>query len=236
MRTHSTGKQKNRIKDLPLNSRPREKLLNKGAQNLTDAELIAILFGTGSTKQNVISLASTVLSQYPLEKLASVSSAHLEKISGIGKVKALHILAALELGKRVFDTSVAKTTIYTTQDALAICRDITGKKQEYMLVLYLNARHELIQKETIGIGNLNTLVIEPKEIFSPALLSPCAEIIIVHNHPSGDPTPSEEDIHFTQRVQNAGEIMGVSLIDHLILSTSGYFSFREDDYVKESSA
>ncbi len=230
MHTHSTGG--NRIKDLPVSSRPREKLFAKGSQNLTDAELIAILLGTGSAKQNALSLASTVLHRHSLKQLIDMPISQLENISGIGKVKAIHIKAALELGKRVFSPEeITKTVIYTTQDAIALCRDIAKKKQEHMLVFYLNARHELIQKETIGMGSLNALVIEPKEIFSFALLSPCAEIIIVHNHPSGDFTPSEDDIRFTQRVQKAGEIMGIALVDHLILSPSGYFSFREEDYV-----
>jgi DNA repair protein RadC len=231
MRIDSTTRRNNRIKDLPISSRPREKLLVKGSENLTDAELIAILLGTGTKEHNALTVASKLLQKYPLKSLADIHIPQLEKISGIGKVKALHIQAALELGKRIFaPESITKTMIYTTNDAISICRDIASKKQEHMLVLYLNARHELLQKEVIGMGSLNALVIEPKEIFSPGLLTPCAEIIIIHNHPSGDVTPSDEDVQFTQRVQNAGEILGIQLIDHLIVCSSGYFSFREEDY------
>lgn len=234
MSPDSIHPQKKRIKDLPLHARPREKLLLKGSENITDAELLAILLGTGTKEKNVLSVAKQLLREYPLQKLAEVKSADLEKIPGIGKVKASHIYAALELGKRVFSPiSPTKTLIYTTQDAMLVCRDIAHKKQEYMIVLYINARHELLQREVIGMGSLNALVIEPKEIFSPALASPCAEIIIVHNHPSGDPTPSEEDIRFTKRVHEAGEIMGITLIDHLIVSSSGYFSFRDGDAAAE---
>lgn len=234
MRSSSTSLREKRIKDLPISNRPREKLLMKGSENITEADLIAILLGTGTKEQNAVVVASKLLKMYPLKELAKVTVADLQKIPGVGKVKALHIHAALELGKRVFaPSSITKTVIYQTQDAVSVCREFANKKQEYMVVLYLNARHELLQKEIIGMGSLNALVIEPKEIFSPALVTPCAEIIIVHNHPSGDPTPSEEDINFTSRVQSAGEIMGIFLIDHIILSSSGYFSFRNEDYVKE---
>ncbi|HSW88931.1 MAG TPA: DNA repair protein RadC [Candidatus Saccharimonadales bacterium] len=234
MHSSSTSIRKERIKDLPLSSRPREKLLLKGSENITDAELIAILLGTGTKEHNAVVVAANLLQKYSLKTLAQVTVAQLQKIPGIGKVKALHIHAALELGKRVFSpVSITKTIIYDTKDAVAVCREFASKKQEYMVVLYLNARHELLQKEIIGMGSLNALVIEPKEIFSHAVVSPCAEIIIVHNHPSGDPTPSEEDISFTSRVQKAGEIMGILLLDHVILSSSGYFSFRDEEYAKE---
>lgn len=234
MVTSSTGIHKKRIKDLPLSSRPREKLLLKGSENISDAELIAILLGTGTKDSNAVSVATKLLRQYPLKTLSGVTIDELQKIVGVGKVKALHINAALELGRRVFSpASITKTIIYDTKDAVSLCREFASKKQEYMVVLYLNARHELLQKEIIGMGSLNALVIEPKEIFSPAVVSPCAEIIIIHNHPSGDPTPSEEDISFTSRVQKAGEIMGILLIDHLILSSSGFFSFRDEAYEKE---
>lgn len=231
MFSDASRKKANRIKDLPLSNRPREKLLLKGSENLSDAELIAILLGTGTKKYNAVSLATQVLQKYPLPKLATTGVSDMEKIPGIGKVKALHIHAALELGKRVFAPSaLTKTVIYDTNDVIAACRDIITKKQEYMLVLYLNARHELIQKEVIGMGSVNALVIEPKEIFSPAIASPCAEIIIVHNHPSGDPAPSEADITFTKRIHEAGEIMGIGLVDHVILATHGSFSFRDEKY------
>src|SRR5258708_3684779 len=143
MPTHSIGITKKRIKDLPLSSRPREKLLFKGAENVTDAELIAILLGTGTKERNAVGVAIQLLRLYPLRKLAEITISDIEKISGIGRVKALHIHAALELGKRVFaPQSITKTIIYTVQDAISLCRDIVTKKQEYMIVLYLNARHE----------------------------------------------------------------------------------------------
>lgn len=221
--------QKKRIKDLPVTLRPREKLLAKGAENLSDSELLAILLGTGTKQRNALSLAQFLFKSISLRELANVSPDQLEKIGGVGKGKAARIIAAIELGKRLFaSSSLVKVIVQTTADALLQVKDIAAKKQEHLVVLYLNARHELLQKETVGMGSLNAMVIEPKEIFSPAVLMPCATIIIAHNHPSGDPNPSEEDIRFTKRIQAAGELMGIPLLDHLIVSHSDYFSFREE--------
>ncbi len=108
-------------------------------------------------------------------------------------------------------------------------RDIATKKQEHLVVLYLNARHEMLQKDVIGIGSLNSLVITPKEVYSPALLIPCASIIVAHNHPSGDPDPSNDDIQFTRRIHEAGEILGITMLDHLVIAKSSYFSFKDNN-------
>lgn len=217
-----------RIKDLPESSRPREKLEYKGSQNLSDEELLAIILGTGSRKQNAIVLAKKILNSFPLSKLTAVSINQLLTIPGIGKSKAARIIACLELGNRIFTLPSLNTiVINNTDNALMQTREISIKKQEHLLVLYLNARHQLIEKETIAIGNLNALMIEPKEIFLPALTTPCSDIIICHNHPSNNPTPSKNDTLFTQTIQKAGIIMGIGLIDHLIVCRNGYFSFRE---------
>lgn len=217
-----------RITDMPLTLRPREKLFTIGAKNLSEAELLAILLGTGSAKQNALVLGDKLLQKLPLKKL----DGHLKELvnyPGVGTAKAARIAAALELGERLFaPSSVSKIIIRTAQDVLSQVRDIADKKQEYLVVLYLNARHELVLKEVVGMGSLNSLRITPKEIFSPALQSPCASIIVVHNHPSDDPAPSDDDIHFTRRIHEAGEVMGIPMIDHVIISKSGYYSFRED--------
>lgn len=220
---------KRRIKDLPLSSRPREKLTAAGSANLTNEELIAILLGTGSAKQNAIALSATLLKQYPLSKLATVPSQELVRFPGVGKAKASRIVAALELGSRVYaPLSMTKIVIRSTQDVVTQLREIVEKRQEYLMVFYLNARYELIQKETVGQGSLNHMMITAKEIFSPALMSPCASIIVAHNHPSGDPTPSDDDIAFTTRIHEAGEVMGIPMLDHVIIAKSGYFSFRDN--------
>lgn len=224
-----SGKRKTiRMKDVPLALRPQEKLLSVGSANLSDEELLAILLGTGTKKQNVLKLSSQVLRNYPLRQLSEQSPQELSHVSGIGKVKATRILAAFELGARVYaPENLTKISIRSTQDVLHQLRDIMTKKQEYLVVFYLNARYELIQREIVGQGRLNHMMITAKEIFIHAVASPCASIIVAHNHPSGDPNPSDDDIAFTKQIHEAGEVMGIPLLDHLIVAKSGYFSFRD---------
>jgi DNA repair protein RadC len=225
----STTQKRKRIKDLPLSDRPREKLFQKGAQNLSDAELLGLLLGTGTKKQNAVKLAELLLKEIPLQKLATLPQEKLQETSGIGIGKAARILAALELGQRIFSpVSLQKVILRTYEQILAECRDLAEKNQEQLLALYVNARYELIQKEIIALGSVNALRIEPKEIFAPALLTPCTTIILAHNHPSKNPSPSEDDIQFTRRVQEAGELLGVHLFDHLIITSTTYFSFRDN--------
>ncbi|HWY79203.1 MAG TPA: DNA repair protein RadC [Candidatus Sulfotelmatobacter sp.] len=221
-------RRKLRIKDMPLTLRPRERLFQSGAKNLSDVELLAILLGTGSSKQNALVLGDKLLRQFSLQKL-NTQLKELVKYPGVGSAKAARIIAALELGERLFaPASITKIIIRTVQDVLSQVRDIADKRQEYLIVLYLNARHELVLKEVVGMGSLTSLQITPKEIFSHALQVPCASLIVVHNHPSNDSNPSDEDIHFTRRIQEAGEVMGIPLVDHVIVSKSGFYSFRED--------
>lgn len=218
-----------RIKDLPVNTRPREKLSHAGRQNVTDEELVAILLGTGSARQNAISLSSMLLKRFPLQKLAHTPVEELVRFQGVGHAKASRIIAALELGSRIYaPASITQIVIRSTPDVVSQMRDIVEKRQEYLLVFYLNARYELIQREIVGQGSLNHMMITAKEIFSPALMIPCASIIVAHNHPSGDPNPSDDDIAFTTRIHEAGEVMGIPMLDHVIVGKSGYFSFREN--------
>ena len=215
-----------RIKDMPLTLRPREKLFAIGANNLSEQELIAILLGTGSAKRNAISLGEDLIKKFPLRKLNGEFHS-LVNYPGVGKAKAARIAAALELGERLFSpASITQVTVNNASDVLMQVRDIADKRQEYLVVLYLNARHELIQKEVVAMGSLNSLRITPKEIFGHALQTPSAAIIVVHNHPSNDPSPSDDDIAFTKRIHEAGEVLGIPMIDHVIVAKSGYFSFQ----------
>lgn len=219
-----------RIKDMPMILRPREKLFSQGAKNLSEAELVAILLGTGSAKVNALKLGEKLLQQFPLKKMNEGRLHDIAKYPGVGLAKTARIVAALELGERLFaPTTLTKIIIHTASDVVSQVRDIADKKQEYLLVLYLNARHELVLKEVVGMGSLNSLQITPKEIFSHALQKPCASFIVVHNHPSGDTNPSDDDIQFTRHIHEAGEIMGIPLLDHVIVSESGYFSFKETE-------
>lgn len=224
---------KSRIKDMPFSLRPREKLESQGRSNLSDIELLAILLGNGTKKENVLSLSERLLKEIPLRQLADVKAAQLIKFPGVGISKASRVLAALELGERVYSPALLnKVIVRTTDDAVAQVKEFTEKKQEYLVALYLNSRHELLQKDIIGIGSLNSMVITPKEIFSQALQIPCASLIVAHNHPSNDPSPSDDDIKFTQRIHEAGEVLGIPLIDHLVLARSSYFTFRENKVLR----
>lgn len=212
---------------MPFSQQPREKLYAVGVKNLSDTELLAILLGTGSLKQNALLLSDKLLKKYPFNKFESHMN-EIITIEGVGTAKAARVAAALEIGERVYGpASNAKIIIRNLKDILQQVRDIADKKQEYLVVLYLNARHELLIKEVVGVGSLNSMLITPKEIFSHALKTPCAAIIVIHNHPSNDPTPSDDDISFTRRIHEAGEVMSIPLIDHVIICNSGYFSFRE---------
>lgn len=217
------------MKNIPLADRPREKLLTNNAENLSEAELLAILLGTGKRGQSVLSVSETILKKFPFKKLSQITIKELVAIPGVGRSKAARIYAALELGERLYaPASLTKAVLRSTQDVLVHVREIVDKKQEYLLVCYLNARYELLQKEVVGVGSLNHMMITPKEIFGNALKTPCAAIIVAHNHPSGDPAPSDDDIHFTRRIHEAGEVMGIPLLDHLIVASSGYFSFKDN--------
>src|SRR3989344_8513613 len=209
---------KKTIKDLPKGERPREKLEKKGPAALKDKELLALILSIGNKRQNAVSLSQTILKIHPLSELPKVSFEKLTKIPGVGKMKAARILAALELGERIFTKpALAQTTVRNPKDAMDQVKEIADKKQEYLLALYFDGRNRLLKKETLAVGSFNIALIEPREIFEKAIQLPCNFLILAHNHPSGDSLPSREDIQFTQKIQIAGDLMGITLFDHLIL-------------------
>ena len=221
-----------KIKDLPKVDRPREKLMAKGAENLKDSELLAILLRTGKAGKNVIEIASQILSKYSKKRLLQMTYQDLVKIGGIDSAKATTLLAAFELTKRaseVNDTNLP--TISNAKDAAAQLTDIRDLKKEHFVVLYLNAKNQLVHKEIISMGTLNANLVHPREVFEPALKHSTAQIIAAHNHPSGDPKPSEDDIEITKRLTEAGKMMGVEVMDHVIVSKNGHFSFKEEGYL-----
>jgi len=217
---------KSTIRDLAKTKQPRERLSSFGVENLDEAELLAILLSSGTREKNVLNLAREILKKFPLRTLRTYSIKELVQIDGIGPVKAGKILAAIELGKRSLGTQ-SLHQLLVPPDVVREVKDITNKSQEHLLALYLNARHELIQKQIICIGTLNQVIIEPRDIFSYALLLPSPLIILVHNHPSGDPTPSDPDISFTKRLVDAGKLLGIKIVDHIIVTKDNYASFRE---------
>ena len=205
-----------KIKDLPKSDRPREKLIAKGAENLKDSELLAILLRTGKTGKNVIEIASQILSKYSKKRLLQMTYDDLSKISGIDSAKATTLLAAFELSKRALEVNDTNLpVINTAKDAAAQLTDMRDLKKEHFVVLYLNAKNQLAHKETISMGTLNANLVHPREVFEPAVRYLAAQVVISHNHPSGDPKPSDADLEITKRLVEAGKMMGIEVVDHI---------------------
>lgn len=218
-----------KIKDLPKSDRPREKLLAKGVENLKDSELLAILLRTGTKGKNVIEIASHILSKYSKKRLLQMTYQDLAQINGIDSGKATTLLAAFELSKRALEVNDTNLPVISSaKDALAQLSDMRDLKKEHFVVLYLNAKDQLVHKETISMGTLNANLVHPREVFEPALKHSAAQIIATHNHPSGDPKPSEDDRDVTKRLTEAGKLMGIDVMDHVIVSKNSYFSFKEE--------
>jgi len=218
------------VKDVPLAERPRERLLQVGASSLSNAELLAILLRTGSSNESVLHLAQKILAELEtLHNLHDVTIEELTKIKGIGPAKAVQIKAAIELGKRiVLQSSIDRVSIRSPKDvAHYIMEEMRYLKQEHFIALLLNTKNQIIGKETITVGTLNSSLVHPREVFKPAIKKSSSAIIIAHNHPSGDPTPSKEDIDVTHRLINAGELIGIDVLDHIVIGDNAYISLKE---------
>ncbi len=218
-----------KIKDLPKVDRPREKLAKFGPEFLKDNELLAILLRTGTEGKSALRIAKEILSRFSKKRLLGLSFDQLKQIKGIGPAKACQILAAFELSKRVLkvDSSGARPIIQTPKDVIAQVSYLASNKKENFVVLYLNARNELLNKETISIGTLNANLVHPREVFEPALTNYAASVIFTHNHPSGDPEPSEDDLKITKQLTQAGEILGIDVLDHIIICKNKYLSMKD---------
>jgi DNA repair protein RadC len=216
------------IHDLPKVERPREKLISKGTQNLKDEELLAILLRTGSEGKSAIQTAKQILNKYSKKRLLKLGYKDLREIKGIGPAKACTILAAIELVKRAL--KIGEETlpkIESIKDVIAQFSYLREKQREHLAALYLNARNEVIFKKHLFVGTLDANIAHPREIFSHALIQNAASIILVHNHPSGDPEPSKADLEITKRIVEAGKIMGIDVLDHIIITKNKVFSFKE---------
>jgi len=219
------------VKELPLDDRPREKLLLRGAQSLSDAELVAILLRTGRKGKSVIEIARELISsEGNLAMLATKTVDSLQKISGIGKDKAATIAAAFELSRRILSQPkwFSNKKITSPQDVAEIFIPILrDDSKEKFIVVCLNSANKIIKHETISVGNLNSSVVHPREIFKVAIDNSSASIILIHNHPSGNPEPSNEDIRITKKIVETGKIMDIPVFDHLIIAGETYTSFIE---------
>jgi len=221
-------KQGKTIKELPKIERPREKLIEKGIENLKDEELLAILLRTGAKDKNVLDLSRQILRKFSKRKFLKLKLDDLVRIKGINKAKASTILAAIEFTKRLLNLGEETLPkVKSKQDVIAQFGYLREKTREHFAVIYLNARNEVIFKKHLFIGTLNSNICHPREVFQYALLHNASSVILVHNHPSGDPEPSEADIVVTKRMVEAGKIMGVEVLDHVIITKNKAVSFKE---------
>lgn len=218
-----------RIKDKSKNDRPREKLKSKGPAALSDFELLQALIGSGNKQADVSYIAKET--KKLIEKHgADITYEHLEKVTGLGSAKITEILAAFELSRRYLSES-EQPILDSAQKVVDQLKDIRDKKQEYFVCLTLDGANRLIDKRTISIGTLTASLVHPREVFADAITDRAASIIIAHNHPSGTLKPSKEDEIITKRLQETGDLIGIKLLDHIIITKNGYLSFQEHNSI-----
>ena len=214
-----------KIKDIPIENQPRERFLKKGTQALSDAELLAVILQKGTRNENVVDLSNKLLKN-GIDNLSMMSLTELQKINGIGIAKAMQIIAIFELNNRNKQNNISNK-VSCAEDVYYLMEFLKNKKKEYFYGLYLDTRNNVIEKpELITVGILDASIIHPREIFKQAIKKSAKSIILVHNHPSGETSPSQEDIEITTRLKKAGELLDVTLLDHVIIG-NGFYSFKE---------
>lgn len=222
------------IRDLPLGERPRERLMRYGAGSLSEAELLAIILRVGSVQENVVELSKRILMEHSLQDLCQLSLGELKHFRGINDAKACQIQACAELASRIYSSRISpKANLESSRDVYnLIYPELRFTKKENFFCLYLDTRNSLIKKELVSVGNLNTSVIHPREIFRSAIKESANSVILVHNHPSGNPEPSIDDIEITKLLISAGKLMGIHVLDHVVIGDSGYASMADRNIVK----
>ena len=219
-----------RMKDVPREERPRERLRRHGAERLANKELLAILLRTGNQRESALTLAEKLLARFgSLANIASASFEELVAVNGIGPAKAADILAAFELAKRLAESRMEfQGVVNSPADAAQlVLRELSLADKEHFMIIMLNTKNRVIAKKTVSIGHLQAPLVHPREMFKEAIKRSSAALILVHNHPSGDLTPSREDITTTERLREAGAVLGIDVLDHIIVGDNRYFSFRE---------
>lgn len=222
------------IRDVPKEERPRERLIKEGANRLSNQELLSVLLRTGSKEESVLSLSGRVLHRFEgLKMLKTATLEELQKVKGIGTTKATQILAAIELGVRLSsERPDDRYVIRSPQDGVKfVVDDMRYLSQEHFICLYLNTKNQVIHRQTVFIGSLNASIVHPREVFKEALKRSAASLICFHNHPSGDPTPSHEDIEVTKRLVECGLLIGIEVLDHIIIGDQKFVSLKEKGIV-----
>lgn len=218
------------LRDIPKEERPRERMLQFGAQVLSNSELIAILLRTGTVAESAVGLAQRVLAEAGgLRNLVNLRTEQLTNIKGIGVAKALQVQAGIELGRRLAQSELDPAEIVRSPQDVAryVMEDLRYLQKEHFVCLFLNTKNHVIAQETLSIGSLNASIVHPREVFRAAIERGSYALICIHNHPSGDPTPSPEDLEMTHRLVEAGNIIGIDILDHLIIGEQKYVSLKE---------
>ncbi len=214
------------MKHLPADQRPREKLLARGPGALADAELLALLLRTGTRGKGVLDLAGELLRRFGGGEIAKAGFAELRGAPGLGPARACEIMAAFELGRRYLNGK--KAGIYLKpRDIWEELRDVRDQKKEHFVVFFLDTRNQEIKRDIVSIGTLNYNLVHPREVFEPAVKNLAASVIVAHNHPSGCLEPSDEDLSLTKRLSQAGKLLGIELLDHVIVTKEGFMSFKQ---------
>jgi len=220
------------IHDLPVSERPRERLQKFGVESLSAQEILALILGRGISGESVMVTAQRLLSEFgSLKGIADASVEELSQVKGIGIAKASQIKAAFELANRLegYSETAKKPLVKTPEDVASLVKSrLKGKKREHFLALLLDTRNQLIKVSEISVGSLDTSVVHPREVFKEAISASAASVIFVHNHPSGDPTASEDDIKLTKRLAEAGEVVGIDVLDHIIIGDKNYLSLKRE--------
>jgi len=216
------------LRSRPVFDRPREKLAEKGPAALSDAELVAVVLGSGVKGRDVLQIASKIV-KVMKDEFDKLSLHRLKQIEGVGFAKACQLLASMELARRYLIKEENK--IQSPSDVLPLVADLRAKHQEYFVTISLNGANEVIEKRIVTVGLLNSSQIHPREVFADVITDRAASVILVHNHPSGSVSPSEDDIQITKQLVEAGRILGISVLDHIIVSKKGYISMKEKGFI-----
>ncbi len=230
-----------RITDLGESDRPRERLVREGPQALSNAELVAILLGTGTSGASALDVAQRLLALGKedgtprlgetgsgLRYLVTSAVEELQRVPGVGRAKAVTLKAAVELGRRIASTQAARASVRSPQDvSTLVMEEMRYLDREQFRIILLDAKNHVLGVKTVSVGSLSSSIVHPREIFKDAIARSSAAIILVHNHPSGDPTPSREDVEVTRRLVEAGRLLGIEVLDHVVVGDNRYVSFKE---------